>query len=122
MLSHTNWFPSDNDVTLQHNLFNRSCSSESEPSTSAERGSRVDQVDISTECSSEPTNGSAVDRFSSSKGISSDMYFNRDGKTAEEREEISQRLGKFSNAQSISSDAYFGRAPISKDNGKSSKT
>lgn len=53
--------------------------------------------------------GNAVDRFSSSKGISSDMYFNRDGRTQAERDVEAARLSKFSNARSISSDAYFGR-------------
>lgn len=72
----------------------------------------MDDFETATDFStnSEPISSSrASDRFKGSKGISSDMYFNRDSRTEEERTKDSRILNKFSNAQSISSDAYFGR-------------
>jgi len=58
----------------------------------------------STSYSSEPT-GTAQERFKNAKGISSDMFFNRDKTDDLDRE----RLNKFQGASSISSDAYFGK-------------
>lgn len=51
----------------------------------------------------------ARDKFSSSKGISSDMYFGRGSHDANAKAEAQQRLQQFSGATAISSSAYFGR-------------
>lgn len=51
----------------------------------------------------------ARDKFSSSKGISSDMYFGRGLHDESNKGEAQQRLQQFSGASAISSNAYFGR-------------
>jgi len=51
----------------------------------------------------------ARQNFSSSKGISSDMYFGRGTHDPNARAEAQTRLQQFSGASAISSNAYFGR-------------
>lgn len=51
----------------------------------------------------------AREKFSSSKGISSDMYFGRGLHDESNKGEAQQRLQQFSGASAISSNAYFGR-------------
>lgn len=51
----------------------------------------------------------ATERFSGAKGISSDMYFNRDGPSPEEQRRIAENLSRFSGSKGISSDMFFNR-------------
>jgi len=51
----------------------------------------------------------ARDKFSSSKGISSDMYFGRNAYDPQARAEAQSKLQQFQGATAISSNAYFGR-------------
>lgn len=51
----------------------------------------------------------ARDKFASSKGISSDMYFGRNAYDPQARAEAQSKLQQFQGATAISSNAYFGR-------------